>query len=322
MNELAVFPEKNKEELVRLGRRYGLVTPGTSLLVLETLEQFVEHNIEPPASHPELRNQWLAKMDELWTAKNAKQKEKLEQVVALWQTRVDWWNQDFSHWNENLNEKGKEKKAETETAELREASDVSNRTRNDEEESPQLSEGGGMADGASQPAPGGDPEAKKSAQEPEKPTIDIVIQSWDPNTPYLEAIKAVEASGNAYPEYLNQRVKYGDSPAYYLDCANYFLSRKEKTLGLRVLSSLLELDLENPGLLRVIAYRLAEESEFDWTIEILREVLRLRPEEPQSYRDLALVLASRAEANFKTNATQSVHDFEESMALLYQVVMG
>jgi hypothetical protein len=36
------------EEILSLGRQYGLVTPGTSLLVLETLEQYLEYNITPP----------------------------------------------------------------------------------------------------------------------------------------------------------------------------------------------------------------------------------------------------------------------------------
>lgn len=321
INQLAVFPDKNKEELVRLGRRFGLVTPGTSLLVLETLEQFVEHNIEPPESHPELRNQWLKRMDELWATKNAKQKEKIEQVVALWNVRVEWWNQDFSNWQENLKKQKPELKEDHDERSLTEDHNES------EESAPESSEGQrhrtGRMEGDDDDAPSGAPPSpKKSAPQEQAPTIDIVIQSWDPNTPYLIAIKEAEANGKAYAEYLNQRVKHGEAPAYYLDCANYFLSKKDKTTGVRILSSLLELDLENPALLRVIAYRLAEESEFDLTIEILREVLRLRPEEPQSYRDLGLVLASRAEALFKNNSAQSIRDFEESMALLYQVVMG
>ena len=56
--ELSVFPKRNEAEITRLGKRYGLVTPGTSLMVLETLEQYVEHDIRPPAMLGEMRASW------------------------------------------------------------------------------------------------------------------------------------------------------------------------------------------------------------------------------------------------------------------------
>src|SRR5690606_36038122 len=40
--QLAAFPKRNATELVALGKRYNLVTPGTSMIVLERLEQYVE----------------------------------------------------------------------------------------------------------------------------------------------------------------------------------------------------------------------------------------------------------------------------------------
>ena len=47
-----VFPKRNEEQIAALGARYGLVTPFTSLMVLESLEQYVQHHIEPPATLP------------------------------------------------------------------------------------------------------------------------------------------------------------------------------------------------------------------------------------------------------------------------------
>ena len=54
---LALDPAR-RSEMVALGRRFGLVTPGTSLLVLETLEQHLAHGIAPPASRPEMRSEY------------------------------------------------------------------------------------------------------------------------------------------------------------------------------------------------------------------------------------------------------------------------
>ena len=53
--------------------------------------------------------------------------------------------------------------------------------------------------------------------------------------------------------------------------------------------------LDDATLLRVMAYRLARMHELDLAIETLEQALQLRPEEPQSYRDLALMLSERAD---------------------------
>jgi Ca-activated chloride channel homolog len=59
-----------------------------------------------------------------------------------------------------------------------------------------------------------------------------------------------------------------------------------------VLSNLAELDLENRHVLRVLGYRLMQAKDFDHAVDVLREVLRLADEEPQSHRDLGLALAA------------------------------
>jgi Ca-activated chloride channel family protein len=69
------------------------------------------------------------------------------------------------------------------------------------------------------------------------------------------------------------------------------------------------LELENPQLLRIVAYKLEEMKQLDLCEQIFRQVLKLRPDEPQSYRDLALVLHKKGQV-------------AEPMKLLYQVVLG
>lgn len=50
------------QDITKLGMRFGIVTPGTSLLVLETLRDYVQYDIEPPATEPELLAQWKSQM--------------------------------------------------------------------------------------------------------------------------------------------------------------------------------------------------------------------------------------------------------------------
>jgi len=108
---------------------------------------------------------------------------------------------------------------------------------------------------------------------------------------------------------MEQRQTYGASPAFFLDAADYFFAQKQPEIGLQVLSNLAELELENAALLRVLAHRLAQLGSLELAISVFEDVLRLRPEEPQSWRDLALVLAQQKQ-------------YARAMELLAHVVMN
>jgi hypothetical protein len=159
-----------------------------------------------------------------------------------------------------------------------------------------------------------DAEPAKKAPDSGGNESSIAITEWNPETPYLQAMRAAGAQ-KAYAAYLKARGDYANNPAFLLDCADFLLKGGQRPLGLRVLSNLAELRIEDPALLRVYAWRLQQAGELDTAIRVLRGVLRLRPEEPQSYRDLALALSLRGEGS------RSVPDLEEAMGLLTQVVM-
>jgi hypothetical protein len=138
----------------------------------------------------------------------------------------------------------------------------------------------------------------------------------------MAALKAAGEQSKAYEAYLLQRPGYRNNPAYFLDCANYFFSSERSAIGRRILTNVLDLELDDPSLIRVVAYRLAETDDLDLAVELLRMVRRLRPEEPQSHRDLALMLARRAESpDPERSGPEVAGDFNEAMALLFQVVM-
>jgi len=56
--ELDLNFEKNRAELTELGQQFGIVTRNTSLIVLETISDYVRYGIEPPATEPELRAEY------------------------------------------------------------------------------------------------------------------------------------------------------------------------------------------------------------------------------------------------------------------------
>ncbi|CAF5014855.1 unnamed protein product [Rotaria sp. Silwood1] len=254
--ELTAFPEKNKKRILDIGMKYSIVNDFTSILVLETLQQHIEHNICPHPSRTTLYNDYMKYQQNKNQQETTKTQAKLTTVLNLWQARCAC------------------------------------------------------------------------------STHTIILQNWDPKTPYMEKIKSSSNLQTAYEIYLNERQSYSKSPSFYFDVASYFFSQaksvitkssfidkfnqqhltsifgiqlfskkndsnsnassssvnKYQILGLRILTNVLELELESPQLLRTVAYKLVELGLLNLAENVLRHIVNLRSDEPQSYRDLALLL--------------------------------
>ncbi|HUT32333.1 MAG TPA: VIT domain-containing protein [Planctomycetota bacterium] len=348
--DLEVFPKKNEQEIVAVGKQYEIVTPYTSLIVLDSLQQYVQHRILPPKSLPKVRDQYIEIVEKQRVADEKNQEEKLRSIVALWTERVKWWATEFKYPKDF---KYQEKKAKGDgrsggplgapRPEARPApaarephapAATTGRPLNDAE-APREAE---LAQGA---AAGGELLArvadKKNGGGADRSTAPaIAIKPWDPQTPYLAALKKAKPE-DAFALYLKQREEYGTSPAFFLDCANHFLAQKQEATALQVLSNVAELELENAALVRVLAHRLAQldgVKNLELSAMLFEEALRMRPEEPQSWRDLALVLARRAdELSKREYRRRSLEQAERDQAeirglyaraieLLYHVVLN
>ena len=149
-------------------------------------------------------------------------------------------------------------------------------------------------------------------------TIDFELKEWNPETPYLQAIKDVKniykTDESMYKEYLSQRREYANSTAFYLDCAHFFFKEKKDKLAVRILSNLSELKYDDVSVLRVYAWRLKEAGELDAAIVVLRKVAQIRPDEAISWRDLALTLTMRAKKN------KNAKDAQEALNLFHKVI--
>jgi len=119
----------------------------------------------------------------------------------------------------------------------------------------------------------------------------IQLAKWDPKTPYLKALKKAKAD-DRWTVYGEQRDDHGESPAFFLDVADLFRSQGQEDISARVLSNLAEMESENHALLRILGYRLLQLGKPKLAVRVFEEVLELRGEEPQSYRDLAAALSS------------------------------
>jgi len=300
VDELLMMPEKNKDELVVVGRDFGLVTPGTSLLVLETLDQYVEHKIPPPESLPKMRKEFYQAMHDLDRQEKERVEEKLDRVAGLWEGRVEWWNTKFEIPKKPVMSPKKKTAA-------RVMAGAASREEEAMDGAVGYGSGGSAAGvGVARPGPADAKKDKKPGADAPPPEPSISIKAWDPDTPYLKALKTVTAK-KYFSTYMAEREEHGTSPAFFLDCADFFFKKGKDRLALQVLSNIVELELENPALLRVVGYRLVQAEKLDLARQLFEEVKRLRPEEPQSYRDLALVL-------------DRLERFPEALTLMYKVI--
>ncbi len=136
----------------------------------------------------------------------------------------------------------------------------------------------------------------------------LELKTYTPNAPYLARIRAAT---NPYAAYLSEADGEG-SVGFYLDCAEYFYTeRKDKTLALRVLSNISEVQVENVGAIRVLAEKLRQWQQWDLALAQFELAQSLRTEEPQGYRDFALILARAP--------VQSGGDIKRALEMLWYV---
>ncbi len=323
IDELMAQKDKNRSEIVALSKKHSIVNEFTSLLVLETIDQYLEHRVVPPASKPEWRKQYFDVLEKEDAAMAKTRDDKLVTVIAMWEERLRWWETDFSKAEVSSPEKKK--------SSLQGGALGAPRSRNGDSDSmvPQApapmeesverfeSDAGGADEMMSvqsamdaSPAPSLARESSKAMDKEESGSSrpvnpGVAIKPWQPDTPYVKKIKAAK---DPYSAYLDEKAEYLMSPAYYLDCADVFISLKQNDTALQVLSNIAELELENPALMRILAHRLAQIDELAISAAIFEEVLEMRREEPQSYRDLALVLGRMGE-------------YVRAVELLYEVVL-
>ncbi|KAH3744382.1 Tubulin beta chain [Pelomyxa schiedti] len=82
-----------QKEFLSLCRKYQVLSSVTSLVVLETIEQYLRYGIEPPSSQPELQRQYfLLKKDKDLSLQRYN---KRELVLNMWKRRLLWLNDNF-----------------------------------------------------------------------------------------------------------------------------------------------------------------------------------------------------------------------------------
>lgn len=320
MSDLANQADSRKDEFLKLARKYSVAGPNHSLIVLERLEQYLEHDIEPNESMS-FYGEWKkrrAAQDDPIAAKKAKADHEAN-LLRYWEERVKWWNNpkppkrtpksgvfDVAYSAAEMASSPARARESTSTH-------AGARAFRRERRSEMMAN---VSAGWRSPAP--QPELKEAPQaavQSSAPTVSL--KAWDPKTPYLESLKVAPDKDAAYKAYLKEREKYGQSPAFYLDCAGWFYKAKDKMIADKIISNLAEFKLEDAALWRSMGWRAREAHSYELSILAFRKVLKLRGEEAQARRDLALVLAEYGKwlINFSSKPYASLPYIEEAMKL-------
>lgn len=308
----------NRADIRRTAQAFGIVTDDTSLLVLETLQDYIRYEIEPPA---ELREEWQRWRSTQNAAQAKTRDEHLEEVVRLFAAKQQWWEKTYPT--------KKPTPSEDETpGNIGALAVVSgNHPRRPDPNATALEPSGGAPANADDDVQTLSPlevtadeghrreravsaaranvqaaaEAASLARASEARLTfkrgetasgsTITLRPWSPQTGYLDRFKRTPAA-QRYAIYLEERREHTRQPGFFLDMANAFFEAGDTAHALRILSNLAELESENVPMLRVLGLRLMQAARPDLALPLFERVLMLRPDEPQSRRDLALAHAA------------------------------
>lgn len=310
--ELNLDVEKNKNEITLTGKQYGIVTPNTSLIVLENLNDYLDNDIVPPL---EMQEQYFLQKNKVKNEVEQSRKNAIGAVILLSNRQSRWWNTIFPKQVKNYSAKfgtpviardevvtdADELKSQEEltnanvTISVADVKDVSNGTVDIADVKAAVTE---IADVRQGYVAGLDVVKENNSS--------IQLNAWDPQTPYLKVLQYAVV-GSEYASYLKLKKEYGAIPSFYIDVADYFSKLGKNDTAVTILSNVAELNIESPQLLRVLGYKLLEFKRYAEAVMIFEKVLGLKGEEPQSYRDLGL-------------AYEASGKYQKAIKTLYEVV--
>ncbi len=288
--------ELYQAQILRLGKQFGLVTPNTSLIVLDNIEDYVQYEIEPPAS---LRQEYQRLLAQKQQQKKTDEQSHLQNVYQQFTEKEKWWEKEFSKKALPKPKKQKDRCLE----------ELENRNRRATTSAPSMAAEAPvevMSEAAAAPAEAADYHqdavttgAAGAAKENESMkrlgksdnsnnrSASIQLKKWTPDEPYIKRLQTAKPA-DLYTIYLDEKPSYQNSTAFFLDVSDLMFDKGQHELALRVLSNLAEMNLENRHILRILGYRLVQAKQYKLAIPVFERVKQLSPNEPQSVRDLAL----------------------------------
>jgi tetratricopeptide (TPR) repeat protein len=316
----AIAAGADHDELVELGREYGLVTPRSSLIVLESLEQYLQFDILPPASLEGMRQEFLAKRRE-------NDQDRVlgvpDQVMSLWQSRVrdlacylPFYYAETDSPARLANKQPKESifkyskydngngssggifgnNAASETG----AGTVFSSGR------PQTTDIRDLTTTLNRNIPPSTPPARldqpataspSQLTSPESADTLTMILPWHPAAG--ESISKLSDAGPSQrlQVYYRLRQLHKDTPAFYFACGDFFMQHRQPETALQIYCNILELQVNDALLLQALGRRFAQAQEWDLAVLAFENAHKLNPSSMVLCRDLAGALFHRIDSS-------------------------
>ena len=276
---LMMNKKKNRQEIVDLGKQFNIVTDGTAFIVLDRVEDYVEHEIIPPK---ELQQEYYRLLE-----RKGKSMELLPEII---QKRNGERMDRLSQWYDNPFQKsyqGKRGALNMVDEEVEDELEVEIVESDEDEMIPVTRQqmrnvSARVADDQAQAFTPN----RRGLRGDKRGSAAIKILAWLPDAPYMRQLRGAETN-EIERLYVQLKMENIDRPAFYIQVSDFLFEKGMRDMAIRVLSNTLEMDLENPELLKGVARRFMDEGETEMAVVIFQEIRDLRPEEPQSYRDLA-----------------------------------
>lgn len=328
IEELSSDPETNKKLITATGKEFGIVTPYTSLIVLEELSDYLEYNIVPPK---EMQKDFFKTVRADQKMEKIAKGERIQKVLEMADAQTEWWKTKFL---ESYRKQENRVDDELPVAEEPVESPVA------PEPSPVVTANANVAvadsihvqglgytvvsnasytwdatavsGAATQFSPGAYTFTTMNGLSTQVTDMEevshsggISIEAWNPETPYLKVLQKAK-KGDRKATYFRLKKKYANMPGFYPDVAGFFRKAGDTTAALRILSNLAELNLESPQLLRIFGVKLMDFGQFSEAADVFGKVLTFKGEDPQSYRDLGLALEASGEYDKAVKALYEV----------------
>jgi len=311
--------EDNKDEIRHLGKRFGIVTRNTSLVVLENVMDYVNNGIEPPADLRELYDRILKGREQ----EIRQRRERVtDRAVEYSNELLSWWRGEpvpVEPANASAAIPAPREELRGDAEQLRDAAPpVASNSRGMQEvvvtghgvqrkrdvtasvttvQGTQTGAASGVASFDASREPVGNSRGVgatdngylNDAAGPQPAGGTFTVLKADVNDAYLQQLKATDPKSR-YALYLQLRKDHINIPLFYFHTAELFFAAGDKGTGLRILSNIAELDAENYELYKLLGYKLKETGAVEEACAAFRKVLEWRPFEPQSYRDYGLAL--------------------------------
>lgn len=297
-----------RDNMVKLARKYQVASASLAFLVLEGPEQYVAADVEPPKGG--FDDEWRANYREMRKDKDGEaqeaQAEHLDMVRRNWAERKAWSTQQF-----NANAKPKRVRQNEEAADGADAAAVV------------------MAPPPPPPPPSPPLPSPVATANAEEPAAEAVADEADRNIvvsgnrieapaqslpvaisatsvgdakievadllsdgPYIKALDAAPADARE-AVLLEQAKLYGTLPGFWLDIAEWYRSKGDDRMAARLLLTALDAPTADDETRQIVAFRLQRDGQIELAVALLEQLAVTNAERPQPHRLLALALAQR-----------------------------